>query len=57
MPLEDRRGAFAAMADSVWLGPAIAIVFVATLWRALAMIATLLLAACTMAAPQATPAP
>ena len=36
-PIDARRDALAGMASSVWLGPGIAILFVATLWRALAL--------------------
>ena len=37
--LQARRATLAAMARSVWLGPGIAIVFVAAFWRALAIFA------------------
>lgn len=36
VPLSARRAALGAMGDGLWLGPAIAIVFVAAYWRALA---------------------
>jgi hypothetical protein len=38
-PIAARRSALAAMGDGLWLGPAIAIVFVAVYWRALAWLA------------------
>ena len=41
-PLAARRASFATMAGGLWLGPGIAIVFVAGYWRALAALSTLL---------------
>lgn len=41
-PLSARRAAFAIMAQGLWLGPGIAIVFVASYWRTLAALSTLL---------------
>ncbi len=40
-PLAARRASFATMAGGLWLGPGIAIVFVAGYWRALAALSTL----------------
>jgi hypothetical protein len=37
-PLSARRASFAMMAEGLWLGPVIAIAFVAGLWRALAVL-------------------